>query len=221
MDTEQLLERLADRYRGQGYSVTVNPGPATLPPFAKDFQVELLAERPDSNVLVSAKSDTSEIEQDFNLANFAEIVAQHRGWRFDLTLLKPPPPAMPRPHDVVDLTGEQIREQFQVAERLYDSRFEPQAALTAWATFESAMRYRMRALGQKAGYDASPRSLLNELISSGEIDHSQFRDLEGLMNLRNIIAHGFAPPDIGRGAIELLAAIGLKAMEESEANEVD
>lgn len=219
MDTEQLLERLADRYRRQGYSVKVNPGPDVLPPFAKDFKVELLAERPDNKVLVSAKSDKSEIEQDSRLSDFADIVAKHRGWRYDLTLLKPPPPAMPTSYDVEDLTEDQIREQFRVAEQLYDSGFESQAALTAWAAFESAMRYRMRAMGQKSGFGASPRSLLNELISSGEIDHSQFRDLEGLMNLRNVIAHGFAPPPITRGAIEFLAAVGLKAMEELEAQE--
>jgi hypothetical protein len=202
--------------------VAVNPGQDVLPPFAKNYKVELLAERPDGNVLVSAKSDPMEIERDEKLSELADIVSKQRGWRFDLTLLKPPPPpAMPKPQDIGDLTEQQIKEQFQTAERLYDAGFEPQAALTAWAAFESAMRYRLRSLGQKAGYGASPRSMLNELISSGEIDHSQFRDLEGLMNLRNALVHGFAPPTIGRGAIDFLAEIGLKSIEPLEVDDDD
>ena len=200
MDTEQHLERLADRYRGQGYAVTINPSAAALPPFAQDFKVDLkvdlLAERLDCNVLVAAKADRSEIEHDTQLADFADLIARQRGWRFDLTLLKPPPPpdpALSRPLDAEDLTAEQIKQLFSDAQRLFDSGFEPQAALTAWAGFESAMRHWMRAMGRKAGYGSSPRSLLNELISAGEIDHSQFRDLEALLSLRNVIVHGFAP----------------------------
>lgn len=220
METEQLLERLADRYRGQGYAVTISPGPDALPSFAKGFEVDLLAKRPDGNVLVAAKSDKADIERDPRLTDFADIVARQRGWRFDLTLLKPPPPPiMPVPQDIEDLTEEQINEQFRVAVKLYDGGFERQAALTAWAAFESAMRRRMRAMGLKAGYGASPRSLLNELLSSGEVDHSQFFELEGLMKLRNVIAHGFAPSPVGRGAIEFLAEIGLRMMDVSEAGE--
>ena len=220
MDTEHLLERLADRYRGQGYDVTISPGPNALPPFVKGFKVDLLAERSDGNILVAAKTDKADIERDLHLVDFADTVAKQRGWRFDLTLLGfPPPLAMSTPQQVDDLTEKQIDEQFRVAAKLHNLGFEPQAALTAWAAFESAMRYRLRALGQKVEYGASPRSQLNELISSGEIDHGQFHQLEGLMGVRNVIAHGFASPPIGRDAIEFLAKIGLKVMEAPEEDE--
>jgi hypothetical protein len=197
--------------------VAVNPGEDVLPPFAKKYKVELLAERSDGNVLVSAKSDPMEVEKDEKLSELADIVAKQRGWRFDLTLLKPPaPPDPPKPQQIGDLTEQQIKERFQTAERLYDAGFEPQAALTAWAAFESAMRHRLRSLGEKTGYGASLRSMLNELITSGEIDQSQFRDLEGLMDLRNVLVHGFALPPIGRGAIVFLADLGLKLIEPLE-----
>ena len=56
MNSEQRLNHVADRYRAQGYRVVVRPGPDDLPPFAKDFKVEILATRADGNVLVSAKA---------------------------------------------------------------------------------------------------------------------------------------------------------------------
>ncbi len=190
--------------------MTIHPGPESMPSFAKDFRIELLASRSDGNVLVSAKADADQMGRDTSLANLADLVAKQSGWRFDLSLLGPqsPPPTTTRPADAKDLNERQINTLFDDAKRLYDGGFEPYAALAAWAAFESAMRHRVRAMGRKAGYGASPRSLLNELISSGELDHGQFRDLEGLMQMRNRIVHGFEPPPIGRGAIEFLAELG-------------
>jgi REase_AHJR-like len=43
MDFENDLKRLADGYWAEGYSVILRPGPNDLPPFAKDFKVEIVA----------------------------------------------------------------------------------------------------------------------------------------------------------------------------------
>ncbi len=217
MDTDQLLERLAERYRRQGYTVTVNPSLTKLPPFAKGFKIELLAERPDGNVLVSAKPSTAEIERDTTLADLADVVGRYPGWRFDMTLLQAPePPARSAPRDATDLTRAQIEKMLGDAQKMYDSGFKPQAAITAWSAFESAMRHRLRSMGQKAGYGTPPRSMLNALISAGEIDHGEFRDLDGISNLRNVIVHGFEPPPVGRGALEFLGALAHRLLEETE-----
>jgi len=215
MNTQQRLIQLADRYRQQGYQVTINPGPDDLPQFAKNFKVEILAKRLDGNVLVSAKGSSSEFERDSNLANYADAIEKQPGWRYDVTVLGPPPSAPP-PRNVDDVSAEQIEAKLRVADRLFADGFVPQAALTAWGAFESAMRHRLRAMGQKAGYGTSPRSMLNELISSGDLSHSEFRDLEGLLNLRNIIVHGFEVPEIGKGAIPFLANTSRKLLDESK-----
>jgi hypothetical protein len=215
MNIQYELDRLAERYRQQGYRVTVHPGPDDLPPFAKGFRVEILAERPDGNVLVSAKGSRSEFERDPDLAHYADVIEGQPGWRYDVTVLGPLPSAPP-PRDVDDASPEQIEATLEVADRLFADGFAPQAALTAWGAFESAMRHRLRAMGQTAGYGTSPRGMLNELISSGDLSHSEFRDLEGLSNLRNIIVHGFAVPAIGQGAIRLLAETARKLLAESK-----
>jgi len=91
MDNQQRLEQIAQRYRDQGYQVTLNPGPDDLPPFAKDFKVEILAARPDGNVLTSVKGSATEFETDPDLSRYAEAIEEQPGWRYDVYALGPPP----------------------------------------------------------------------------------------------------------------------------------
>ena len=58
-------------------------------------------------------------------------------------------------------------------------------------------------------------SMLNELISWGIISHSDFRDLEGLSRLRNIIVHGFSVPEVGSGVVPFLVSSARRLMEEA------
>lgn len=218
MENDQLLERLAERYRGQGYKVTVNPDRSVLPPFARGYTVELLAERAGGNVLVSAKPTQAEIARDETIVNLADLVGKQPGWRFDVTLLRspaPPPRAVPR--DAVDMSRAGIEETAAKALRMYDGGFESQAVVAAWSAFESAMRRRRRSTGREAGPGASPQGMLNELVSEGEIDHAEFHDLQGGLNLRELVVGGFEPPAIDRGDVELPGAIARRLLEEIEA----
>lgn len=212
---EGFLRQLAEHYRRRGYAVTISPGKDVLPPFAKDYQVELLAERPDGNVLVSAKPSAVEVGRDASLVDLADIVAKQPGWRFDITLAKPPAPSSePKPRDLTDMSREQIEQSIKTAQTLYDGGFKPQAVLTAWAALESAMRHRLQSLGERADYGA-PQGMLNALISAGEIDHGEFRDLEDISRLRNTIVHGFAPPPIDHVAVEFPGAIAHRLLNET------
>lgn len=214
MNTEQRLEHIADQYQEQGYQVVQNPSPDELPPFARDFKVEILARRPDGNVLASAKASSLEFEKDPDLSRYAEITEKQRGWRYDVFVLGPPPPIPDRP-EIADASEREISKALDDAERLFQAGFEQQAVIAAWAGLESAMRHRLRSLGSKAEWGTSPRSMLNELISSGILTHSEFRDLEGLSRLRNIIVHGFSVPEIGTTAVSFLASTARKLLMES------
>ena len=166
MDTEQRLEHVAERYRDQGYRVIVNPTPSDLPSFAKDFKVEILASRPDGNVLASAKASSSEFERDKNLSRYAEIIAGQQGWRYDVFVLGPQAP-IPASGEVTDASDDEIERTLASADHLLLAGFKPQAVLASWAALESAMRHRLRSLGEKAEWGASPRSMINELVSTG------------------------------------------------------
>src|SRR5947209_20068975 len=98
MNTEQRVNQVADRYRGQGYNVIVHPGQEALPPFAKDFKVDILATRSDGGVLVSAKKSPRELQQDPNLARYAEVTNSQKGWRYDVFVLGPDDQPKPARH---------------------------------------------------------------------------------------------------------------------------
>ncbi len=215
MNTQHRLEGVAQRYRRDGYQVILNPGPADLPDFAKDFKVEILATRPDGNVLVSAKESSRDFESDAALPGYAEAIEKQPGWRYDVFVLAPPPP-MTQPRDANDASEAEIQTLIGDSDRLHQAGFAPQAVLTAWAALESAMRHRLRALGVKTQWGISPREMLNDLYSSGILSHSEFRDLEGLFRLRNIIAHGFSLPEIGDGAATFLCDTTRRLLEESK-----
>lgn len=209
------MNQVVDRYREQGYKVALNPGPDDLPSFAKDFNVEILASRADGNVLASAKGSVPEFEMDPNLSRYAEVIQKQRGWRYGVFALGPSADGRER-HGVAEASEEEIYKALENAERLFQAGFGPQAVLTAWAALESAMRHRLRSLGGKADWGTSPRSMLNELVSPGIVTHSDFRELEKLSRLRNIIAPGFSMPEIGAGTVSFLADTTRRLLTESK-----
>ena len=212
MNIQQRLEGIAQRYRREGYQVTLNPGPADLPDFAKDFKVEILATRP---ALVSVKESNRDFERDLALSGYAAAIEKQPGWRYDVFVLGPPPP-ITQPRDAADASEADIHKLVGDSDRLYHAGFAPQAVLTGRAALESAMRHRLRALGVEEQWGVSPREMLNDLYSSGILSHSEFRDLEGVFRLRNIIVHGFSVPEIGHGVVTSLTDATRRLLEESK-----
>jgi len=217
MNMNQQFEKVAQRYRSQGYQVTVHPGPEDLPDFAKDFKVEMVARRGDEGVLVSAKESSRDFDRDPALAGYAEAVEKQPNWQYDVFVLGPPP-ALQFPRDAEDSSEPEIRNRLATAERLTSEGMPAEAVLVAWGALEAAMRYRLRTMGGKAEWGSPPRQLLNDVLTTGLISHSEFRDLEGLMRLRNIIAHGFSVPEFGRGSVSFLTETAEKLLPHADAS---
>ena len=57
--------------------------------------------------------------------------------------------------------------------------------------------------------------MLNELVSSGVLSGSDFRKLEDLSHLRNVIVHGFSVPEIDPGVVPFLTSAARQLMAES------
>jgi hypothetical protein len=204
MDFEQELNRLADLYTSRGYQVTVRPRPEDLPPFAKDFQVDLVARRAAEGVLVSAKKNRLEMEADKNMPRYAEVTSAQPGWRYDFAILEPEQPGAREVRGAQELLDEEVDNALGDAEQLVRSGFIRPALLTAWAALEAAMRRRLRASGEVAGWGTSPRQMLNELYSAGDLSVTDFPRLEQVLRSRNEIVHGFASPNVDAGSIQFL-----------------
>ncbi len=188
--------------------------PDALPPFAKDFRVEILASRPDGNVLASAKKTTTDLQADPDLPRYAEVTGKQKGWRFDLIVLRPESEPVPERRDVKDLDEPEIRQHLHQAERMLEAGFVSQSFIAAWAAFESAMRMRLRSQGEDAGWGADARTMLNELFSAGAFNYSVLRDLEGLAQLRNQVVHGFSAPEVGPNAVHSLVGAARRLLDD-------
>jgi hypothetical protein len=95
------------------------------------------------------------------------------------------------------------------------------ALITAWAGFEAAMRLRLRAAGERAGWGSAPRSMLNELYSNGVIGVEEFHKLENLFRVRNQIVHGFISSLVSEEtSVQFLSKLGRRLIEESRTAEV-
>jgi hypothetical protein len=221
MDFEQELKRVAETYTRQGYQVTIRPNPEVLPPFAKDFRVEILAKREAEGVLVAVKRDRNELAADSNLTRYAEIIGLQTGWRFDFAILEAESPSPKEIDGANDFSEEDIGKSFSESSEMVRAGFARPALITAWAGFEAAMRLRLRAAGERAGWGTAPRSMLNELYSNGVITVEEFRKLENLFRVRNQIVHGFTSSLASEGAsVQLLSDIGHRLIEESRTAEL-
>jgi hypothetical protein len=217
MNIEQRLNYVADRYRIQGYQVVVRPDRDALPAFAKDFKVEILATREDSNVLASAKGSPLELEADPNVARYAEITNQQPGWRFDLFVLGPESQGMPQNREAKEPSEEEIQQALDDVERMLQAGFMRPSLTAAWAALEAAMRRRLRAEGEEAGWGTSPRTILNELYSAGVISTGVLRQLEGFFQLRNAIVHGFSSSVVvDATAVQFLVNTARRLLTESQ-----
>jgi hypothetical protein len=217
MNIEQQLNQVADRYRSQGYKVVVRPGSDELPDFAKDFKIEAVARRGDGCALVSAKKTYSDLESDPNVATYAEITEKQAGWRLDVVVLEADSMVLPDKREAREPSEDEIRQSLENPERLLQAGFVQQALIAAWASLEAAMRKRLQAEGEEAGWGSSPRTLLNELYSAGVLQTPVFRDLEGLFQARSAIVHGFTTPVIENSAVQLLVDTARRLLEESRA----
>jgi uncharacterized protein YutE (UPF0331/DUF86 family) len=214
MISDERLEQVADPYRLRGYAVTVRPSASELPPFAKDFKIEILATRGDGNVLVSVRKNPTEFRKDPDVSRYAEAIDHQKGWRYDIIVLE----ADNRPESEVPGAKEpsesDIRKALNDAERMQQAGFVAQSLIAAWSALESAMRWRIRAEGLRDDWKTSPKTMINELYSHGFLSRSTFDDLEGYLRLRNVIVHGFAPPEVEPSAVEFLVRTARELLDE-------
>lgn len=216
MNLDQQLNEAAKHYKAQGYQVVVRPDREVLPPFAKDFKVELLAERADGNVLASAKGSPFELEADPNITKYVEITDQQPGWRFDVFVLGRDGQEKSDKEKAKEPTEEEILRGLNDVQQMLGAGFVEPSLVAAWAALEAAMRKQLRSRGEKVGWGTSPRTMLNELYSEGVLSTRVLRDLEGLFQSRSAIVHGFAAPSIEPSAVQFLVDMARRLLTESQ-----
>jgi hypothetical protein len=78
------------------------------------------------------------------------------------------------------------------------------------------MRRRVRAEGEEAGWGTMPRTMLDDLYSSGAISTSVLRELERLYQVRSAVVHGFSAPAVDPSAVRYLVDTARRLLVESQ-----
>jgi hypothetical protein len=200
---QQKIESLAAEYRAKGYEVRVQPSGDDLPSFLKEFRPDIIATSPKGNVVVEVKSypqfDAEEARE------LAEVVEQHPGWRFDVTLVNPPvAPDVPAQEHLAD--DEQVTRMLENAETLSKEGHVEAAGLIAYSALETILRRLAQSEAPQIERQSSAR-VLKELYSLGKIHPDTFEKLLPLMEFRNAVAHGFKPRNAAPSIPEMIDEI--------------
>src|SRR5437899_5944358 len=88
MNYQKELERIAQRYRDEGYVVVTYPDKDHVAGLTDVTGVDLLATRGTERVLVQVKQTRADLERNPDILRQAEIVNSRPGWRYDLVVLE-------------------------------------------------------------------------------------------------------------------------------------
>jgi hypothetical protein len=217
MDFEQELKRIAEGYKGGGYEVTIHPKPNQLPPFAKDFQVDIVAKRGDGGVLMSVKRNRQEMQADKDMPRYAEVIGAQPGWRFDFAILEQESQQAREVRGAAEPSPEQVSEMLAIAHTLAEAGYLNPAVVVAWGGVEATMRRRLLAEGEEVGWGTTPRDLLSQIYSSGIVSAEELARLQTTLRQRNVLVHGFEPPPTEPQTVQFLIDLGKRLLEESRA----
>jgi hypothetical protein len=196
------LEKVAEKYRADGYDVHIFPSKADLPQFLQHFTPDMLAIRDHEKVVVEV-AERSDLRKDASLSYVAAEVNSQPGWRFDLIVQSPDTSIDPVFTASTEPTSDDILQLANTAERLVSAGELTAACMVAWSAVEAALRQ----IATTAGLDLesrAPRYLLNALATEGLIPQDDYSTLISVFRLRNTLAHGLKPSSMTSDAPEFL-----------------
>jgi hypothetical protein len=201
----ESIEKIARRYRDEGYDVVVHPDEGgLLPPLLAGFQPDLIATRGNESVVIEIKTKRIDLSNDPNITRLAEIIDGQPGWRLDLVVLEPETTFEKMAQEGAEPSDEQLFQTLRTAEELADKGYAPSACVIAWAGLEAAMR---RTRGDAELYGrATPIELMRTLYSNGFLSREQFDRLRDSFKIRSQVVHGLVPPKVDSEMVRFLTA---------------
>jgi hypothetical protein len=207
--TERVVtRRIAEELERNGFEVTLEPSPNSVPFNLGGYQPDIVAKKSDVGLIIEVKRS----ERDTSLDRYAEVAArvrEHPGWRFLLV----PADRFKEIRSIATLALPDWPDLIQAAEaanELVERRMYQAAFLTVWSALEGLLRRVSEEQAIPAGA-LSPASLLKHLFSFGVLSRRQFAALEELLQIRNATVHGFSVPG-GRGPAQILFTVYLELL---------
>ena len=215
MATERdLLSRVAERYRRQGYEVLVEPVGDQRPDFLSTFHPGLIARRGEESVVVEVKIGEPGRSEP-SLRKLAAEVARHPGWRLDVVFGQRTEGELSF-ESVVTLLGEDLVAQLSEGLQLCRTDHLAAGALLIWASLEGVARLVAGREGVDVSPTAPPLALVRALVSDGLIDDADYETIRLAFQRRNGIAHGFTTAPDDRETFEQLHRIAQRLLSDTD-----
>jgi uncharacterized protein YutE (UPF0331/DUF86 family) len=175
----ETLDRIAQRYRDEGYGVIVRPNGDQIPPFVAGFQPDLIAVRGHEGVIVEIKLTRSGLAKDSQMIEKAS-------------------------QDALEPSDEQLAEILEAAEQMAEKGYTPYAYVVAWGGLEAAMR-RVRDEAELYGR-TTPAELMRILYGNGFLNREQFERLREAYKIRTQVVHGLVPSRVDPALVGFVTA---------------
>jgi hypothetical protein len=199
----ERLDALAAKYRNKGYVVQIHPRTEELPPFLRDYDIDVVATSSAGNIVAQVRA-ASRFDADQAL-KLAEAVERNPGWRFEMAFVSPPvAPDVPVQEQLAD--DQKVTRMLENAETLSKEGHIEAAGLIAWSALETVLRRRAQSAAPEIERQSSAR-VLKKLYDLGGLNTQTYEKLNQLMQFRNAVAHGFQPRTAAPSMPEMIEEI--------------
>ena len=201
----EKVRELAERYKSQGFQVSVGPATVAFPFELGNYRPDLIAQKDDQHFIVEMKDfgDRVPVER---YRDLAEEVGRHPGWRFLLvTMNDVESRSLPGSPDEL-ASRQEVTERVARAGRLLDAGDLDAAFLLMWSALEALLRRHAQSVALPLERLPS-QALLKHLYSQGELSMAQFDRAMAALQLRNLVSHGSPAPQLGDAARDLYSLI--------------
>ncbi len=189
MTRHEVMFKVADKYRSEGYSVKEAAGAGLVPKELDHLRdrIDLIAEKDGEHVVV-------EVKRRDELYEISPVAVDQLvpGWSYNLVVY-PPAGVDDIPLEDGEPGPDYVESLLTEAEELVDSGKPRAAFLVAWSAVETAMRTAAHR-EQLDIKDGAPLFVLNTLGTAGVISHEEYDRLRQRLNERNRLVHGLPAP---------------------------
>ncbi len=211
---QELLRRVAQQYRGEGFDVVVEPQGDQVPSFASKFRLDMIATRGDEKVVVEVKKNRRELARDPEFLKLSEVINAQPGWRLDLIITEGETSVERASLEAEEPSFEQIIGSLDDAEALIEVAPVRFALLAAWPALEAAMR-RVCRLANLPGRK-SAMELVSILYSNDSLTREQWEKLRDLNKIRSQVVHGFVPKKVDPEMVRYVTSTARELLHDEE-----
>ena len=195
----QILDRVAERYRSEGYEVTLA---APLACFQRRLitrkDVALLAHKSGEWVAIDVKRR----DELYEINPLAIAIKSLPEWRYDLVVY-PPDEIDAIPLGNGEDESHYVESLLKEAEELLDSGMLRAAFVMAWSAGEATMRLAAMREGVEIG-NGDPRFVLKTLYSNGIMSFDVYERFRRCMDGRNRLVHGLPVHNLEPGDVRFM-----------------